>query len=94
MNSKKMVHLNAAPLPVDLIPTLDDSSDNEVSTRMLSQKYNIDFASFVGMLIYSVMTQCKISFVVKILAKITSYPVRVHSGPYYIFFVILEIMVY
>jgi len=47
---------------------------------MLSQKYNIDFASFVGMLIYSVMTQCKISFVVKILAKITSCLVRVHSG--------------
>jgi len=30
MGSKKMVYLNAAPLPVDLIPTLDDSNDNEV----------------------------------------------------------------
>jgi hypothetical protein len=81
MGSNKMVNLNSAPLPADLIPTLDDISDNEASARTLSQEYNIDFASFIGLLIYSVMTQCKISFAVKILAKTTSSPLRVHSGP-------------
>jgi hypothetical protein len=66
------------PLVLDFMPTSDDCSVDEADTKRLKSEYNIDFASYVGSLIYLGMTHVDISYAVNKLAKYTRKPRRKH----------------
>jgi len=66
------------PLPSGFIPTADDCSKTDEATKELTTKFNIDFASCVGSLIYLSMTRTDIIYAVNKLAKFTRRPGRTH----------------
>jgi hypothetical protein len=74
----KVDRIHTTPLPLDFVPTSDNCSKNEEDAKLLELKYNVDFASCVGSLIYLRMTRCDIVYAVNKLAKFTRLPGRVH----------------
>jgi hypothetical protein len=83
--SKKVMSLHSTPLALDVVPTSEDCSGDEVASKVLEQEYNIDYASCILSLIYLAMTRCDITFAVNKLAKYSKRPGKVHFEPYYMF---------
>ncbi len=76
--SKKITHHHSTPLAFDFVPTIEDCIIDEDASKILERKYNIDYASCIGSLIYLAMTRCGITFAVNKLAKFSKRPGKVH----------------
>jgi hypothetical protein len=76
--SKKITHHHSTPFTLDFVPTIEDFSIDEDASKILERKYNIDYASCIGSLIYLTMTRCDITFAVNKLAKFSKRPGKVH----------------
>jgi hypothetical protein len=78
------------PLPSGFTLTSKDCSSSEQEAHHLELQYNIDFASFVGSLIYLGMMQTDILYAVNKLAKYTRKPGKITSRPSFIYYVISD----
>jgi hypothetical protein len=74
----KITRHHDAPLPSGFIATVDDCSASENESQQLSEGFNIDFASCIGLLIYLSMTRTDIIYAVNKLAKFIRKPGKVH----------------
>ena len=73
-----VVREHTTPLPLDFVPTVDDNSVDENASSALATEFNLDFASFVGTLIYLALLRTDIIHAVNKLAKFTRRPDRKH----------------
>ncbi len=76
--AKKKPRSHSTILPAEFVPSVENCSTDEETTKTLQEEYGIDFASCVGALLYLSYTRPHITYVVVKFAKYTRRPGVAH----------------
>ncbi len=76
--AKKKPRFHSSILPEEFVPSVEDCSKDEEIAKTLQEKYEIDYASCIGALLYFSYTRPNISYTAVKFAKYTRHPGLVH----------------